>query len=85
MLLILEPFALVLLAIDELVDSPTLPSAFDVLAFVIIAVRINGLAYAMWLALQHFPLVFATIGKCIVAYLNLLGMKAKNSKTEKYM
>ena len=76
MLLVLVPLAFILLSVGELVGSLALALAFDVFAFVVIAIRENRLTHPVTFSLEHFSLILSAAGEGIIAYPYLLGLKA---------
>ena len=72
MLLVLIPLAFIFLPIQEVIGSCTLALSFNVLACESVAIGEGCGSLSIGLSFEHLTLVDSTIGKSVIAYLNLL-------------
>ena len=72
MLLVLEPFALILLPVGEEIDTLALTLAFHIFASVCITIGKRGGSMSIRLTLDKLTLIFASVRKGVVSDLYLL-------------
>ena len=83
MLMILEPLALVFLAVVESVSAISLALAFHILALIPVAVLVGSLSLALRFACHQFSLILSAVSGSTVAESDFLGRDMRCCASQK--
>lgn len=84
MLLVLEPFTIVLLTIRKRVHTIPLTLAFEIRAFINISILVHGLTFSMRFARYNFTLICTSVFRLTRPQSNLLGVKSQRGNQHYY-
>ena len=82
MLLILEPFSFVTLAVSKGINAITFTFTFDVITLLDVTIFERSLTLSVRLPTEHFALIDTTISELVCSDNNILGQKRKRRHQE---